>query len=118
MSNVMNTPAELIETEYPLRVERHELRDGSGGPGRRRGGDGMRRVYRVLAEEARLTTVVERVRIAPWGFDGGEDGQPSAVWLERGGKRKLLRGKGSVELRRDDVVVVETAGGGGFGADS
>ena len=81
-------------------------------------GDGMRRVYRVLAEEARLTTVVERARIAPWGFDGGEDGQPSAVWLERGGKRKLLRGKGSVELRRDDVVVVETAGGGGFGSGS
>src|SRR6266511_853198 len=116
MSNVMNTPAEVIETEYPLRVERHELRSGTGGSGRHRGGDGLRRVYRVLAEETRLTTMVERARIAPWGFDGGEDGQPSAVWLERGGKRERLRGKGSVELRRDDVVVIETAGGGGFGS--
>src|SRR6266849_6212098 len=116
MSNVMNTPAEVIETEYPLRVERHELRTGSGGAGRHRGGDGLRRVYRVLAEEARLTTMVERARIAPWGLDGGADGEPSAVWLERDGERKALRGKGSVELRRDDVVIVETAGGGGWGA--
>jgi N-methylhydantoinase B len=116
MSNVMNTPAEVIETEYPLRVERHELRVGSGGAGRHRGGDGLRRVYRVLAEEARLTTMVERVRIAPWGLDGGADGQPSAVWLERDGERNAIHGKGSVELRRDDVVIVETAGGGGCGA--
>jgi len=116
MSNVMNTPTEVIETEYPLRVERHELRTGSGGAGRHRGGDGLRRVYRVLAEEARLTTMVERARIAPWGLGGGADGEPSAVWLERDGERKALRGKGSVELRRDDVVIVETAGGGGWGA--
>jgi N-methylhydantoinase B len=116
MSNVMNTPTEVIETEYPLRIERHELRTGSGGAGRHRGGDGLRRIYRVLAKEARLTTMVERARIAPWGLAGGADGEPSAVWLERDGERKALRGKGSVELRRDDVVIVETAGGGGWGA--
>jgi len=116
MSNVMNTPTEVIETEYPLRIERHELRTGSGGAGRHRGGDGLRRVYRVLAKEARLTTMVERARIAPWGLAGGADGEPSAVWLERDGERKALRGKGSIELRRDDVVIVETAGGGGWGA--
>ena len=118
MSNVMNTPAEVIETEYALRVERHEVRAGSGGAGRRRGGDGLRRVYRVLADEARLTTMVERCRIAPWGFEGGADGEPSAVWLERDGVRQQLRGKGTVELRRDDVVIVETAGGGGWGRRS
>jgi N-methylhydantoinase B len=116
MSNVMNTPAEVIETEYPLRVERHELRAGSGGAGGHRGGEGLRRVYRVLADETRLTTMVERARIAPWGLEGGSDGERSAVWLERNGERSALRGKGSVELRRDDVVIVETAGGGGCGA--
>jgi N-methylhydantoinase B len=115
MSNVMNTPAEVIETEYALRVERHEVRAGSGGAGHRRGGDGLRRVYRVLADEARLTTMVERCRIPPWGFDGGADGARSAVWLERDGVRQPLRGKGSVELRRGDLVIVETAGGGGWG---
>ena len=116
MSNVMNTPAEVIESEYPLRVERHELRDGSGGAGRHRGGDGMRRVYRVLAERALLTTMVERSRIAPWGLEGGAKGKTSAVWLIRDGERRALPGKGSLELRRDDVVVVETAGGGGYGS--
>jgi N-methylhydantoinase B len=115
MSNVMNTPTEVIETEYALRVERHEIRAGSGGTGLRRGGDGVRRMYRVLADEARLTTMVERSRIAPWGFAGGADGERSAVWLERDGVRQPLRGKGTVELRRDDVVIVETAGGGGWG---
>jgi N-methylhydantoinase B len=118
MSNVMNTPVEVIETEYALRVERHELRLGSGGAGRRRGGDGLRRVYRVLSDEARLTTMIERCRIAPWGFGGGADGEQSAVWLERDGVRRQLRGKGTVELRRDDVVIVETAGGGGWGSAS
>jgi N-methylhydantoinase B len=115
MSNVMNTPTEVIETEYALRVERHEVRAGSGGAGRHRGGDGLRRVYRVLADEARLTTIVERSRIAPWGLGGGRDGERSAVWLERNGVRQQLRGKGTVELRRGDVVIVETAGGGGWG---
>jgi N-methylhydantoinase B len=115
MSNVMNTPAEVIESEYALRVERRELRAGSGGAGRHRGGDGLRCVYRVLADEARLTTMVERSRIAPWGYAGGADGERSALWLERDGARQQLRGKGTVELRRDDVVIVETAGGGGWG---
>jgi N-methylhydantoinase B len=115
MSNVMNTPVEVIETEYALRVERHELRTGSGGAGRHRGGDGLRRVYRVLADDARLTTIVERARIPPWGLAGGANGERSAVWLERDGVRHPLRAKGSVELRRDDVVIVETAGGGGCG---
>ena len=115
MSNVMNTPVEVIETEYALRVERHEVRAGSGGAGGHRGGDGLRRVYRVLAGEARLTTMVERCRIRPWGYAGGADGERSAVWLERDGVRQPLRGKGTVDLRRDDLVIVETAGGGGWG---
>jgi N-methylhydantoinase B len=69
----------------------------------------------VLADEAQLTTMVERVRIAPWGLEGGDDGRPSVVWLEREGERIALRGKGTVALRRGDLIVVETAGGGGFG---
>ncbi|MDQ3894580.1 MAG: hydantoinase B/oxoprolinase family protein, partial [Actinomycetota bacterium] len=62
-----------------------------------------------------LTTMVERARIPPWGLEGGEDGETSAVWLERDGRRISLRGKGTLELRGGDLVVVETAGGGGFG---
>jgi N-methylhydantoinase B len=118
MSNVMNTPTEVIETEYPLRVERHEVRTESGGAGRRRGGDGVRRVYRVLADQARLTTMVERCRIAPRGLAGGGEGARSAVSLVRNGEPMELRGKGSIGLRRDDLVTIETAGGGGWGPPS
>jgi N-methylhydantoinase B len=116
MSNVMNTPAELIEAEYPLRVEGAEVRTGSSGAGARRGGDGLRRRYRVLRDGVRLTTVVERCVVAPPGLLGGEPGALSAVWVERGMDRIDVPGKGSTLLREGDLVVVETAGGGGYGA--
>lgn len=115
MSNVMNTPVEVIESEYPLRVERAEVRDGSGGGGAHRGGDGLRRHYRVLRDGVRLTTMIERCRVAPPGLRGGEPGAPSAVWLRRGEGRERLEGKGSVLLEEGDVVEVETAGGAGYG---
>lgn len=115
MGNTMNTPVEAIEHEYPLLVERHELLPGSGGAGRRRGGLGVRRAYRVLATEAHLTTMIERCRIAPWGIFGGQAGRPSRVGLERDGGARTVSGKESVELRTGDLVSIETAGGGGYG---
>ena len=115
MSNVMNTPTEVIEAEYPLHVERHELREDSGGPGRRRGGLGLRRAYRLLGEHARLTTMMERFDVPPWGLFGGADGRGGRVRLERAGQDRAVRGKESLELVRDDLVVVEAAGGGGYG---
>ena len=115
MGNTMNTPVEAIEHEYPLLVERHELLPGSGGAGRRRGGLGVRRAYRLLAPETRLTTMIERCRIAPWGVFGGEPGRPSRVTLERGGEARSIGGKESVELQTGDLVLIDTAGGGGYG---
>jgi N-methylhydantoinase B len=115
MSNVMNTPVEALEAEYPLRVERYTLRQGSGGKGRRRGGDGVVRAYRVLAEEMTVTTMVERERIPPWGIFGGEDGLPFRITLVRGGRTLRLKGKESQALRRGDLLVIETSGGGGYG---
>lgn len=115
MGNTMNTPVESIEHEYPLVVERHELLPGSGGAGRGRGGLGVRRAYRVLAPEARLTTMIERCRLAPWGISGGESGRPSRVTLERGGDARSLGGKDSVELQTGDLLLIDTAGGGGYG---
>jgi N-methylhydantoinase B len=116
MSNVMNTPAEIIESEYPLVVERAAIRAGSGGGGRHRGGDGLVRRYRVTADGVRLTTMVERCRVAPPGLAGGAPGATSEVWLERDGSRRRLGGKTSLDLRADDVVEIRTAGGGGWGA--
>jgi N-methylhydantoinase B len=114
MSNVMNTPTEVIETEYPMEVLHHALRPGSGGAGRHRGGCGLSRAYRVGAE-ATLTTMLERRVVPPWGAFGGADGQPFRVTLERDGVRRDVKGKETVQLRPGDVVLIETSGGGGYG---
>jgi N-methylhydantoinase B len=111
MSNTLATPAEAIELEYPLRVERWELRGGSGGAGAHRGGDGVVRELRVL-EDCRLSVLAERRRHAPRGREGGEDGARGRT-LVNGEEQppKLTR-----ELRAGDLVRVETPGGGGYGA--
>lgn len=111
MSNTLNTPVEALELSYPLRVERYALRLGSGGYGRRRGGDGVVRELRVL-EDCRLSLLTERRRRAPRGAAGGGDGLPG---------RNLLNGaelppKATRQLRAGDVVRIETPGGGGHGS--
>jgi N-methylhydantoinase B len=115
MSNVMNTPIEVIEHEYPIVVEEQALRDDSGGDGRHRGGLGLRRAYRVTADETTLTTMLERRVIPPWGIAGGADGLPFRVTLNPGPRARDLRGKETVRLAAGDLVVIETSGGGGFG---
>jgi N-methylhydantoinase B len=110
MSNTLSTPAESLELAYPLRVERHGLRLGSGGKGAHRGGDGVVRELRVL-EDCRLSLVSERRARAPQGVDGGASGALG---------RNLLNGdelpaKVTRDVRAGDVIRVETPGGGGFG---
>ena len=111
MSNTFATPVEAVELEYPLRVERWELRLGSGGGGRHRGGDGVVRELRVL-EDCRLSVLAERRRHAPPGRAGGEDGARGRT-LVNGEEQppKLTR-----QLQVGDLVRVETPGGGGHGA--
>jgi len=110
MSNTLNTPIEALELDEPLRVERYELLDASGGAGRHRGGDGLVRVVRVL-EPATLSLLTDRRRHAPQGREGGGPGRPG---------RNLVNGeelppKATRELAAGDVVTVETPGGGGWG---
>ncbi len=116
MTNTMNTPVEAIENELPLMIVRYELREGSGGPGRWRGGCGVVRAVKLLGPKARATVLGERVKHPPWGLAGGLPGAPARYYVVRaGGSTKVLRSKETVELRRGDVVVIETAGGGGYG---
>jgi len=116
MSNVMNTPAEIIEAEYPVRVARQQLRRGSGGAGAHRGGDGLHREYVVLADRMSLTSMFERALVPPYGLQGGEPGAPFRVRVARAdGPTYGLAGKAHVELRKGDRVIVESCGGGGYG---
>lgn len=115
MSNVMNTPVEAIEAEYPLMVEEHVLRPKSGGEGTHRGGLGLRRAYRILGPEVTLTTMVERRVVPPWGALGGVDGLPYRITLNPGSAERSIRGKETVTLRQGDLVLMETSGGGGYG---
>ena len=110
MSNTLATPTEALELEYPLRVERWELRLGSGGAGAHRGGDGVVRELRVL-DDCRLSVLAERRRHGPPGRAGGDDGAPGRT-LVNGEEQapKLTR-----QLQAGDVIRVETPGGGGHG---
>jgi N-methylhydantoinase B len=111
MTNTLNTPIEALELEYPMRVERYELVDGSGGAGAHRGGDGIVRSVRVL-EPASLSLLTDRRRHAPQGADGGEPGAPGRNLLDG----EELPPKVSLDLPAGAVVTVVTPGGGGMGA--
>jgi N-methylhydantoinase B len=111
MSNTLSTPTEALELAYPLRVERHALRLGSGGAGLRRGGDGVVRELRAL-EACRLSVVTERRAHAPRGERGGGDGAPGRNLLNG----RALPAKATTDLAPGDVLTIETPAGGGFGA--
>jgi N-methylhydantoinase B len=119
-SNCAILPAEIAELEYPWRIERTELVDGSGGAGRMRGGLGLRRDYRLLADVSDGMYYVEQTAasFAAKGREGGGAGAPGAATLKRAGAdhHEPLVGKGYIELHRGDVLSLVGAGGGGFGA--
>ncbi len=110
MSNTLSTPVEALELSYPLRVERWELRTGSGGAGARRGGDGVVRELRVL-EDCRLSVLAERRAHGPRGADGGGAGAPGRTLVNVEEQPATM----TKQLAAGDVVRIETPGGGGFG---
>jgi N-methylhydantoinase B len=110
MTNTLNTPIEVLELDFPLRIRRYRLRDGSGGAGRHRGGDGLVREFEFLAP-ATVTLLTERRHHAPWGLNGGA---PGARGVNRYGA-KTLPGKLTLAVGAGDTLVLETPGGGGWG---
>jgi N-methylhydantoinase B len=115
MSNSLNTPIEALEHGYPLRVTRYEIRRGTGGEGRFRGGDGLRRDLIALGP-ARVTLLTERRQRGPRGARGGRDGAPGENALLRGGVEERLPSKATFSIEAGDVVSVRTPGGGGWGS--
>lgn len=116
MSNTLNTPVEALEFTYPFCVEEYSLRRGSGGAGRHRGGDGLRRVLRLDAP-ATVTVLSDRRRRCPYGLRGGEPGSPGRNFVRRQGaaSEEEVPGKSTLRLNAGDVFGVETPGGGGWG---
>ena len=112
-------PIEAVEQLYPVRIERLALREDSGGPGKWRGGLGLTREVRVLSSGARLSVLAEKAVLPPFGVCGGAAGAANRFRVRREGtviEPSPLPGKvGSFPLLVDDVVLMETSGGGGFG---
>jgi N-methylhydantoinase B len=110
MTNSLNTPAEALEYAYPLRVREYRLRKGSGGAGKRRGGEGVVREIETLVP-SRMSLLCDRRKHGPYGLYGGSDGAP--------GRNQIndleVPGKGSHGLKAGDRIRIETPGGGGWG---
>jgi len=116
MTNSLNTPIEALEYAYPFRVRRYGYREGSGGDGQFRGGDGLIREVEMLTA-TRVTLLAERRRFRPYGLAGGDEGAAGAAWVVKadGTGNEELPGKCSRHLEVGDAVRIETPGGGGWG---
>jgi 5-oxoprolinase (ATP-hydrolysing) len=116
MTNSRLTDPEILESRFPVLVEEFAIRKNSGGRGRWRGGDGAIRRIRFLAP-LQASILSTRRRVAPFGLAGGAPGAPGRNYvLRRDGRIEELPGTASVAMEPGDVFVIETPGGGGYGA--
>jgi len=112
-----NYPIEFLEGVYPFRIERYAVHVDSGGPGRYRGGLGIVRDYRVLADTITLATRMANRRTPPWGVNGGYAGRTGRILINPGqsGEQCILGFAEGIQCSRGDLVRVITSGGGGYG---
>ncbi|PWN34076.1 Hydantoinase B/oxoprolinase [Meira miltonrushii] len=123
MTNTRITDPEIMERRYPVVLREFSIRDGSGGAGKYRGGDGVVRDIEFLSKQIQVSILSERRVFRPYGLQGGQDAQNGRnLWIKRNadGQRKdrvvNLGGKTTVKFNRGDRIVVMTPGGGGWGA--
>lgn len=116
ISNTMNTPIEVLEMSFPLRVDYYAITANSGGEGQWRGGCGAERAWTVLDHDARATVCFERTRSAPFGICGGEAGAPARIKVRLpDGRERQLVSKGAFDAPAGSQVIIEAPGGGGYG---
>ena len=114
--NMANTPIESIESEQPLMVERYGFVPNTGGAGKYRGGLGIEREFRLLAEDATFQLRSDRTDFTPWGIQGGKPGTPTENYLNPGTpQEEKLPGKTLRQLKKGDLYRVVQAGAGGYG---
>lgn len=114
--NISNIPAEVIERDYPLLIERYGFVTDTGGAGRFRGGMAIEKAYRFLADGVQVQIRSDRRHFRPYGLAGGAEGTASHTELVSGGQARTLPSKTSLFVRRGDVIMHRHAGGGGWGA--
>ncbi len=118
LTNTSNLPVECLEDEYPLRVERYEFIQNSGGAGTYRGGLAIRRQLRILEKEAWLSSKGDRHRFPPWGLAGGLEGRKGQLVINPGtdSEKRLWSKNYHIPLTGEEkVVMIETPGSGGYG---
>ncbi|MEX3015022.1 hydantoinase B/oxoprolinase family protein [Gymnodinialimonas hymeniacidonis] len=116
MTNTRMTDPEVLETRFPVTVEEFSIRKGSGGQGRWQGGEGITRRLR-FNEAMTVTTLTSHRSVPPHGAAGGGQGGVGINAVERSdGRTEPLQGNDQVELEPGDAFIMQTPGGGGFGA--
>jgi N-methylhydantoinase B len=115
MTNTLNTPIEVLERAFPLRVVRYEFADGTAGDGRYRGGSGLVRALAVRGGSATVSLLAERHATRPHGAAGGGDGAPGRHALRSGDAERELPAKTTLQIAPGEILTVQTAGGGGYG---
>jgi len=124
--NCRNTPVEVFESRYPLRVDSYRLLEDSGGPGLNRGGLGIERVLTMVADEVTVSAIFNRMRVDPFGIHGGKPGANSGIYVRLAGEDSwsMFSEKfgtmspskfSNIRLRRGDQVKIVAPGGGGWG---
>jgi 5-oxoprolinase (ATP-hydrolysing) len=115
MTNTRSTDPEILEARFPVRLEEYSIRKNSGGKGMFNGGDGVTRKLRFL-EPMTVTTLCSHRKVQPFGLNGGEPGQCGKEWLEKEDCKIDLKGNDSCEVSVNDLFVMQTPGGGGYGS--
>ena len=111
-------PIELQESIYPYRIVEFSLREDSAGAGKFRGGLGFRKCYEILGS-CNLQAMFDRVKWPPWGVQGGKEAKPGQITVvKKSGEREIIYKSKAYPLEPGDMIIVETGGGGGYGAPS